>query len=67
MFHCGLDIAMKSSYLYITGDAGRKVFAGEIPTEKPAFAERLRPYVRGGLSVALEAGNQTAWIHDHLR
>lgn len=66
MLYCGLDIAMKSSYLYITDSTGRKVAAGEIATEKKALAARLRPYLRGGLSIAIEAGNQTAWIHDLL-
>ena len=66
MFYCGLDIAMKSSYLYITDSQGRKLTAGEVATEKKAFSLRLQPYLRGGLSVAIEAGNQTAWIHDLL-
>ena len=66
MFYCGLDIAMKSSYLYITDSEGKKLAAGEVATEKSTLTARLKPYVRGGLRVAIEAGNQTAWIHDHL-
>jgi transposase len=31
-----------------------------------ALTQRLRPYLRGGLAVAFEAGNQSAWIHDLL-
>lgn len=66
MDYCGIDIAMSSSYLYITDSRGRKKTAGEIQTDRAVLTRRLRPYLRGGLAVAIEAGNQTAWIHDHL-
>lgn len=66
MFYCGLDVAMKSSYLYITDSRGRKKAAGEVATEKAALTQRLKSYLRGGLAVALEAGNQSAWLHDFL-
>jgi len=66
MFYCGLDIAMKSSYLYIMDSEGKKLASGEVATEKKSLAERLRPYLRGGLFTAIEAGNQTAWVHDLL-
>lgn len=66
MYYCGLDVAMKSSYLYLTNQTGRKLTAGEIPTTADALQQRLRRYRRGGLRVALEAGNQSAWLHDLL-
>lgn len=66
MFYCGLDVALKSSYLYLTDAEGRKKTGGEVATEKAALTARLRPYLRGGLAVALEAGNQSAWLHDLL-
>ena len=66
MYYCGIDIAMKSSYIYITDNQGRKKSCGEIRTTAEAFRQRLGPYVQAGLSVAIEAGNQTAWIHDLL-
>ena len=66
MNYCGLDVAMKSSYLYITDRTGHKRRSGEIPTTAEALRQRLRPYLRGGLRVALEAGNQSAWLHDLL-
>jgi transposase len=66
MFYCGLDVALKSSYLYLTDAQGRKKTSGEVATAKAALTERLKPYRRGGLAVALEAGNQSAWIHDFL-
>src|SRR5262249_2392141 len=31
-----------------------------------ALAARLRPFLRSGLAVAIEAGNQTAWIYEVL-
>ena len=66
MYYCGIDIAMKSSYIYITDSRGRKKTSGEIPTKAGVFRQRLRPYLHGGLAVAIEAGNQTAWIYDLL-
>jgi transposase len=66
MFYCGLDVAMKSSYVYITDSQGRKKSSGEVATTRPGLTQRLRPYLRGGLAVAFEAGNQSAWIHDLL-
>lgn len=66
MNYCGIDIAMKSSYIYITDKRGRKKTSGEISTKSSILRQRLRPYVRGGLRVAIEAGNQTAWIYDLL-
>lgn len=66
MYYCGIDIAMKSSYVYITDGRGRKKNSGEIPTTASMFRQRLQPYLRTGLRVAIEAGNQTAWIHDAL-
>lgn len=66
MNYCGIDIAMKSSYIYITDSKGRKKTSGEIATKAGVFRQRLRPYLRGGLCIAIEAGNQTAWIYDML-
>jgi transposase len=66
MYYCGIDIAMKTSYLYITDSRGRKKISGEVKTSYMALRHRLRPYVRQGLKIAIEAGNQTAWIYDCL-
>jgi transposase len=66
MHYCGIDVAMKSSYLYITDGRGRKTTSGEISTTYMALRRRLRPLVRGGLKIAIEAGNQTAWIYESL-
>lgn len=66
MNYCGIDVAMKSSYLYITDGRGRKKTSGEIATTYMGLRRWLRPFVRGGLKIAIEAGNQTAWIHECL-
>lgn len=66
MRYCGLDIASVSSYFYISDSKGKKVSAGWIATNKATLTRRLKPYVRNGLSIAIEAGNQTAWIYDVL-
>ena len=66
MDYCGIDLAGVSSYLYVTDGRGRKLTAGEVATERSAFERRLKRFVRGGLSIAIEAGNQTAWVYDAL-
>ncbi len=63
MFYCGLDLAGVSSFGYVTDGEGRKQWSGWVATEKKALEERLRRFLRGGLTVAIEAGNQTAWIY----
>jgi transposase len=64
--YCGLDIAGVSSYVFVTDAQGRKLAAGPVATTQIALEVRLRPFLRGGLAVAIEAGNQTAWIYEIL-
>jgi transposase len=64
--YCGLDIAGLSSYVFVTDARGRKLAAGPVATTRVALEARLRPFLRGGLAVAIEAGNQTAWIYEVL-
>ena len=66
MNYCGIDLAGVSSYVYVTDGRGKKVVAGEVATERSAFERRLKRFVRGGLSIAIEAGNQTAWVYEAL-
>jgi len=49
MNYCGIDIAMKSSYIYITDNKGQKKTSGEILTKASVLRQRLQPYLRGGL------------------
>jgi transposase len=56
-----------SSYVYVADEKGRKRFCGAVDTTKEAFERRLKSLVKqGGLSIAIEAGNQTAWVHEVL-
>jgi transposase len=64
--YCGLDVAGVSSYAYVSDGRGRKVWSGPVETSEEELKQRLGLYLRGGLRVAVEAGNQTAWIHDVL-
>jgi transposase len=64
--YCGIDLAGVSSYAFITDEKGKKLWAGPIATEKAAFERLVKKFQRGGLSIAIEAGNQTAWVHDEL-
>jgi transposase len=64
--YCGIDLAGVSSYVYVTDARGTKLTAGEVATHKAAFERRLKRFVRGGLSIAIEAGNQTAWVYEAL-
>ena len=66
MNYCGIDIGGVSSYVYVTDAGGRKRWSGPVATTKEALRSRLRRFLRGGLAVAIEAGNQTAWIYDAL-
>jgi transposase len=52
--------------LFVTDAQGRKLAAGPVATTRAALAARLRAFLRGGLAVAIEAGNQTAWIYEVL-
>ena len=66
MRYCGIDIASKSSYVYISDDKGRKICSGPVQTTEKNLKTSLKRHVRGGLKVAIEAGNQTAWIYEIL-
>jgi len=67
MNYCGIDIGGTLSYIYLMDKAGKKKKAGYVDTTATGLEEALKPYLRGGLTVAIEAGNQTAWIHDKLK
>jgi len=66
MFYCGLDIAGVSSFAFVTDARGKKVASGPVATTRAALEARFKPYVRSGLAIAIEAGNQTAWIYEVL-
>jgi len=65
--YCGIDLASVSSYAYVTDGKGTKLWAGPIATEKTALQGLAKKFQKGGLSIAIEAGNQTAWIYEELK
>ena len=66
MRYCGIDIASLSSFIYIADVNGTKVMGREVKTEKPELSLALKPLVKDGLKIAIEAGNQTTWIYQFL-
>jgi hypothetical protein len=66
MFYCGLDLAGLSSFVFMTDAHGKKVACGPVATTRTALEARFKPFVRSGLAIAIEAGNQTAWIYEVL-
>lgn len=66
MLYVGLDVASKSSYVYVVDRRGKRVESKEIPTDKPGYRQYFRKLKDKGLVVAVEAGGHTRWIHDLL-
>ncbi len=66
MNYCGIDLAGVSSYAYVTDEKGRKLCAGPVETSKAAFEWLVKKFRRVGLAIAIEAGNQTAWVYEEL-
>ena len=67
MHYCGLDVSRTSTHAYIEDGQGRRVKYAGVPTTPTGRAGVIDPYTERGLRVAIEAGNQTAWIVDLLR
>ena len=68
MRYCGIDLGGVSSYVYITDELGRKCKAGVFATTQAGFRAALGASLRmGPLKIAIEAGNQTAWVYRYLQ
>src|SRR5262249_12044671 len=67
MHYCGLDVSRKSTHVCIEDAQGRRVKRTVVATTPGGLGEALERYAERGLRVAVEAGNQTAWIVDLLR
>jgi hypothetical protein len=63
---CGLDVSRKSTHVYIEDARGRRVTRGIVATTPTGLAGAVERYTARAC-VAIEAGNQTAWIVDLLR
>jgi transposase len=66
MRYCGIDIAGVSSYVYVSDAKGRRISSGPVQTTEKALKTSLKRHLRSGLKIAIEAGNQTAWIYEVL-
>jgi transposase len=67
MHYCGMDVSRKSTHVYIEDAQGRRVTRGIVATTPTGLAQAVERYAARGVRVAIEAGNQTAWIVDLLR
>jgi transposase len=67
MHYCGLDVSLKSTHVYIEDAQGHRVKRAVVPTTLGGLTDALERHAGRGLRVAIEAGNQTAWIYDLLR
>jgi transposase len=67
MHYCGLDVSRKSTHVCIEDAQGRRVKRAVVPTTPAGLTAAIERYTERGLRVAVEAGNQTAWIVDLLR
>jgi transposase len=55
-----------SSYAFVTDDQGGKLWSGPVETTQASFETVVKRFLPGGLSIAIEAGNQTAWVYQEL-
>ena len=62
MHYCGLDVSRKSTHVCIEDGQGRRVTRGVVSTTPTGLTQAVERYAERGLRVAIEAGNQTAWI-----
>jgi transposase len=66
MLYAGLDLGGQESYLHVVTSKGEKVAGRRLATTPQALTRALGPYLETGLSVAIEAGGSTRWVHDCL-
>src|SRR5262249_10925536 len=67
MHYCGLDVATKSTHVYIENEQGRRVKRTVVPTTPKGLTAALEAYGTRGLRVAVEAGGHTWGICAGLR
>ena len=66
MNYCGIDLGGMSSYAFVTDEHGRKLWSGPVETTKPGLMQLVQRFCSEGLAIAVEAGNQTAWVYEEL-
>lgn len=67
MYYVGLDVASKTSFIYVTDRKGKKVEGEEIPTDRHAYRQYFKQWKDKAVEVAVEAGGHTRWIYDNLK
>ena len=67
MFYIGSDVSEKSSYVYVTDGRGIKIESQEIPTDKDGYRQYFKRWMNKPVTVAVEAGGHSRWIHDTLK
>ncbi len=67
MHYCGLDVSLKSTHVYIEDAQGRRVKRTVVSTTPGGLTGALERHAARGLRIAIEAGNQSAWIYDLVR
>ena len=66
MYYIGLDIASRSSFVYVVDGRGKKIESKEIPTYKDGYRQYFGEWAKKAVYVAVEAGGHTRWIHDTI-
>lgn len=66
MYYIGLDVANKSSFVYVTDGRGKKIESKEIPTDRDSYRQYFGDWSKMAAYVAVEAGGHTRWIHDAI-
>ena len=66
MNYCGIDLAGVSSDAYVSDEKRKKLWARSIPTACAGFELLVEKFSRDSLAIAIEAGNQTAWVYETL-
>ena len=63
MYYIGLDVASKSSFVYIIDGRGKKIESKDILTDKGGYRQFFGEWSKKAVYVAVEAGGHTRWIH----
>lgn len=66
MLYAGLDLASQESHLYVMDSNGKKVMSCRLASSKASLGKALRPLLKRGLCLAVEAGGSTRWVHEYV-
>lgn len=66
MYYIRLDVASKSSFVYVIDGRGKKIESKEIPTDRDGYRQYFGEWSKKAVYVAVEAGGHPRWIHDTI-